>query len=69
MAVVVQIPVMVYKKGTTIYESGAAVQFLVEELGDGRLEPRKGSKDRAAYLQVIMLPFPAHRNKVQPRLR
>lgn len=34
-----------------LYESGAIVQYLLEKLGDGRLEPEVGSASRALYLQ------------------
>lgn len=37
--------------GTTFYESGAIVQYLLERYGEGRLEPPVGSPDRAPYLQ------------------
>lgn len=38
-------------EGTTFYESGAIVQYLLERYGKGRLEPSVGSRDRARYLQ------------------
>jgi len=38
-------------EGTTFYESGAIVQYLLERYGQGRLEPPVGSPDRARYLQ------------------
>ena len=36
---------------TMLWESGAVVQYLLEKFGKGRLEPRIGSPERAAYLQ------------------
>ena len=38
-------------EGTTFYESGAIVQYLLERYGQGRLEPPVGGPDRAHYLQ------------------
>lgn len=34
-------------------ESGAIIQYVLEKYGDGRLEPKIGSQDRAAYLQWL----------------
>jgi glutathione S-transferase len=34
-----------------MFESGAIVQYLLERYGEGRLEPKPGSPERAAYLQ------------------
>jgi glutathione S-transferase len=36
---------------TMLWESGAVVQYVLETFGKGRLEPRIGSPERAAYLQ------------------
>jgi glutathione S-transferase len=36
---------------TTLSESGAIVQYVLEKFGNGRLEPPIGSPQRAAYLQ------------------
>jgi glutathione S-transferase len=35
---------------TSLSESGAIVQYVLERYGNGRLEPPVGSKERAAYL-------------------
>ena len=35
----------------TLSESGAIVQYILEQYGKGRLEPPIGSTERAAYLQ------------------
>lgn len=37
--------------GLTMFESGAMVQYILEKYGDGRLEPKPGTPDRARYLQ------------------
>lgn len=34
-------------------ESGAIIQYILEEYGDGRLEPPIGSPDRSSYLQWL----------------
>ena len=36
---------------TVIFESGAILQYLLERYGKGRLEPKIGAPERAAYLQ------------------
>lgn len=36
---------------TMLSESGAIVQYVLEKFGNGRLEPRVGAPERAAYLQ------------------
>ncbi len=37
----------------TLNESGAIVQYILENYGNGRLEPALGSANRAAYLQWL----------------
>lgn len=45
-----QLPV-VETDGVRFIESGAHVQYLLEKYGQGRLEPKVGTKERALYLQ------------------
>jgi glutathione S-transferase len=37
----------------TMFESGAIVEYLLERYGNGRLAPKPGSPQRAAYLQWL----------------
>jgi glutathione S-transferase len=37
----------------TLVETGAIVEYLLEQYGKGRLEPAHGTRDRALYLQWI----------------
>ena len=39
--------------GTTLFESGAIIEYLIERYGKGRLAPAPGSPDRPAYLQWL----------------
>lgn len=36
-----------------LFESGAIVQYLLESYGNGRLEPKRGSPERAHFLQWL----------------
>jgi glutathione S-transferase len=45
-----QLPV-VETDGVRFFESGAQVQYFLEKYGQGRLEPRPGTPERAEYLQ------------------
>jgi glutathione S-transferase len=36
-----------------LFESGAIVQYLLERYGEGRLEPKRGSPERAPFLQWL----------------
>ena len=50
--------------GTTVAESGAIVEYLLDKYGNGRMRPKPGSPDHVAYIQWLhyaegsaMLPF------------
>lgn len=45
-----QVPVLEID-GARYIESGAQLQYVLEQYGDGRLEPRRGSPERMRYLQ------------------
>jgi glutathione S-transferase len=45
-----QLPV-VETDGVRFFESGAQLQYLLERYGQGRLEPKPGTPERALYLQ------------------
>jgi glutathione S-transferase len=45
-----KVPVMA-DDGFTMFESGAMVQYVLERYGAGRLEPARGSAERAHFLQ------------------
>jgi glutathione S-transferase len=45
-----KIPV-IQDRDVTLFESGAILEYLLEEHGGGRLAPPPGSRDRALYLQ------------------
>jgi glutathione S-transferase len=48
-----KIPVLVDDDGTTMCESGAIIEYVLERYGEGRLGPPVGSPDRGRFLQWL----------------